>query len=643
MGYSISYGNTLLILNTSDLSAIELITSLEIPGFEGDYIEVDLLQYQNNQLFVTGLNHFGILDVSDRLNPILLQTYEGRLHDFQIIGYNLYFNEIPKLGEMKFSHWDMSNTSSPRIISNFTFAYDPNDKYNGAYDWAVYNDILYVTEYDSGCMIFNITSKERLDNISVYNAKMKKAVVYDNQLYISAYSQKLYRYSLDDPTQPQYNSSLSVYSDYFYFHDDYLITGPHDYYLYFIHLSKTMTVTNTFDTAEYYQNIQINGDMMIINYRMHGLELVDISNINSFTSLTRYDIPSNGYLATYSYNGYLYALHENQGLHIFNSNLELIRIIDIISGTSYYSPSSVYQWDNYLIISDDDTRIYDISDPYNLVLTTTLEVGLNFMDFDIENEILYGLDYKTIIIYDLSNLASPLLLAETNIRSDIENYGITDINYYQGNIYVATNSNEFLIISVSDPTAISFVSAQNIGISSKEIERIGHILIFAEDWGSRISFINLKDNYKFTTMTVSGKIIGMNTRWDNFVYVSSQNALTVINIHDLDNPKVEITKSTENFGNHISFDNNTIYLSADHLGIFTFTLDLENPGERTIGTSDSTISNSSEETSTTTTLTTTTNSINNTTENSTTKNTPFIGLLLGFSGVVILRKRNFRI
>ena len=210
-------------LNLYDETQQELtILSITPISYNGEHLNTQGIGRKDNYIYI-GCSGEGIMvvDISDPMNPIQVLTYDiqGFIRDLAVQGDYLYYVNIDG-----FYAYDISN---PLQLNQIGF-WNSN---NRAENFALYNGYAYVSDYDDGIKIFDLTDPSNLTPINTINLNSTSKIDIDpiirnDKLIISdKHWNEIMVYDLTDPTNPlmcsdcrwnKYTLDMELFGDYLY-------------------------------------------------------------------------------------------------------------------------------------------------------------------------------------------------------------------------------------------------------------------------------------------------------------------------------------------------------------------------------------------------------------------------------------------
>ncbi len=195
--------------------------------------------------------------------------------------------------------------------------------------------------------------------------------------------------------------------------------------------------------------LYINESLIILAKSIHGLEIIDCSNLSSINSVYTYTQTSCVMSLAFK-DSILYAADKFDGVHIFDlSDLSDIQYVNNI--TSAGSTHSLKIVDRFAFTASDSAgiKIYDLIDPVNPLEVGNFTDGSSFFELDVEDNFVYAIDDQyTFKVLNVSNISIPIKIGEFN-GSDYE-----DLVVQKSIAFISASSSGFSILNCTNPTTI---------------------------------------------------------------------------------------------------------------------------------------------------------------------------------------------
>lgn len=378
--YATSGHDLVTIDITNPYQPIE-IASLNISG--GIHIaKVD------NYLLVTKFSELKIINVSDPLNPILINTFQTNAESICSITATNTTAFVADLDSQKIIAINITNIENPEqigIISNYS-----NVGSGGKRIILDYNkpkqDILYCAEFRLGLFCFDVTNKSQPELIGSFDT---------NCLAWALDVEGEYAYICSRREFPYYPSRLEI-----------------------INITNTTnpTLVGKYDCLnDTIMDVKVSGGYAYLCLAGKGLRILDVHDPTNPVVVGNY---TDNFTVGFFYNLW------------YDAESQLC-----------YLPHPYY-----------DLLIIDCSDPSQPTLLSTFETWQSFLlnNVFLENNVAYLTSFASpgeIAIVDISNPQQPVLLSQKKV-GDV----INDIYVKEGRAYLTGLFDPLIILDVSDPT-----------------------------------------------------------------------------------------------------------------------------------------------------------------------------------------------
>ena len=227
----------------------------------------------------------------------------------------------------------------------------------------------------------------------------------------------------------------------------------------------------------------------------------------------------------------------------------------------------------YSASNNKNILIFDITQPLNSPLEIAEITGsVPLFDLELQNNILYVLNWKGFKFYDVNDPANPVLLAEKDVERNYKHFSIS------GNYAYAVAFNDSLYVwEMSDLNNTALVKIQPVEINTSNITVNGNYAYVTSPFGLKVVDITDPLNPSVLSSYSQG---GM-----DFVVDNNQGYLCMganyVHLFDVTDPANLIyinSISTEGPARHSAAENGKIYVAEDYQGVsITDVSDLNNP------------------------------------------------------------------
>jgi hypothetical protein len=460
-----------------------------------------------------------VIDISDLSTPSIVNTVDvDRIVNMDVSEQTLWCAR----GWDGISALDISDPENPVEI------FHREDDYY--YDVALKNDFLFTAHGDS-VKIFDINN---IQDPLLINAILSASSWYMTTLKIEddiafiAESSRLKIYDIQDPLTPVLlgdytNPGHGDINEIIYYQELILIAKSEDG-LELIDVSdlQNPTITGFRRTHDFVNGVAAKGEIAIVSRVSEGIQIIDVSNLNEPSLLGAYEF---GYTRNVSISG----------------NLAFIAS------------------DNY------DLSILDISDPYNTIILSNLDLDENPRKIDIMDNLVFLTQYyEGFKIIDVADPNIPVEIGSLKSTDRTE-----DISTFGNLACIAAWDEGLRIIDITDlenPVEIGFLA--DIGKSSA-VSTLENLVLVGNING-RVKMIDISDPVNPTE--ISEHNLG---RWikeikikNDLAYVSiGYGGLIVLNISDPQNP-IEIEEyNTWGYVHGAAIDGDYVYLADEDAGM----------------------------------------------------------------------------
>ncbi len=423
-------------------------------------------------------------------------------------------------------------------------------------------------------MTFNITDPSDLisiDNLTIPINTYSLALD-ENLAYIACRDDGLYIVDISDPTNlvlvSTYYSNLWIYDIAINGNNAYIsalhdgiisidITNPHN----IIELDRVETSGGAF-------SIKISGNLALVSSYNIGMYIYNITNPFNIMKLdVCYNV--NGHSNIAVFGDLVFASYSNSSYTYESAGICVYKVMQPTTFTLldlyiYYDPSGVEVIGDvaYVLTALGGLVTFDVSNPLNIQILDNITIGGEDSEYS-ENLVIDG---NTAYIANMHSIASINITNPSNLEildqyinsTTISEYAI-DLELSGDYLYVTNNVDGIIILDISDPSNITYISSCNTG-QAVGIELKGNILYVAENTYGILS-MDVSNPYSPTILdTVPSSNNPKDIEIDgNLAYVIGKN---VIEVYDISNPfnLIFISNYTEGLE-----DYNEIEISGDIL------------------------------------------------------------------------------
>lgn len=505
------------ILDVSNPANPEIISETFINSQAQDIV------IQDNIAFIGGLNCIDLFDISDLENLLPLST-------IQIYGCVSVAINNEKLyaacGQSGIYFIDISNPQSPIIEAHY-----------GEYWRSILIDVVwpaaYVDNYENAINIFNIEDINNIELVGVIPSYTDQFIISENKIYTNAEQNYINVFDISNPLEPIQLSSLEGVGSPLTVDENVLYTRGNGIDVFYINENFELSPLGLYDSWAAIEGFEVSNGIAFNITKREGLQILDFSDqieekcIGSCELFNINEIP----ICPVDIN-----LFEDALYVAYDSN-EMAGIIDI---SNYENP--IYQqfpnqdnqlrsftlWNDVLFAKDwFNIFTYDLSNPFEPQLLETFECIQGSNTLLTMADILIEFDYSEIKLYSIN---SSTQISEIGLYNDIghktafeaKNGFIYYVIYQEGikiidienperidfypieefiggmkindNILYVSSENEILLLDITDPTSIEFVSSIQPHEDSEFIAPViidGNDLIIADTSWNEVSVYDI--------------------------------------------------------------------------------------------------------------------------------------------------------
>ncbi|MDC0145605.1 hypothetical protein OAI93_03305 [bacterium] len=320
-------------------------------------------------------------------------------------------------------------------------------------------------------------------------------------------------------------------------------------------LSLNLTLTDYHDPqANHILDAEVYENTLIISAMVQGIEFYDISNGGQLNHIDHFSLGQQGKAnCVEAIDNYAYFTSKN-GLYVVDiSNPSNPQSLGRVNGTSNFILENLDADANMLAVAahEDGVFLYDISDPENLQLRSTISTN-NAWGVRLKDGYAYIADDLFVKIYDISNNSNPIFINQLETSNAVKDIALTN-----SFMYVALGSDGVNIYDFSNPENPIFLDNYNTNTLANRISPFEDKLAVS-DWddvdilkwdgtslnrlgykntGNRTMAIATKDNYIYSAEwasvqafefgEVSGADVDLSTLELNYPYVENGDSFSL--------------------------------------------------------------------------------------------------------------------
>ena len=540
LDWSSTNGGGIAIVDVSDVE-----NPVEMGYFEGED-NVDALEVVGDYVYI-GYSYMGlsVLNVSNPTDPVEIFNSDipDDIQDICIDGDYAYLASL----EGEFTIADISNPENVRFISQMNFTgFNRSVVVSGNY--------AYLGRDDELCII-NVSDPLNPVLVNRMNpgGDSYALAISGNYLYTALWWAGVHSLDISDPVNPQLVGYAfgNAYDLVVAGNTAYVVGGYQTLKILDISDPSHLTTLSLFDTASDMNEIVFGGDHIFAAYDTDGLEIIDVSNpTNPFEVVSyepNYEIRDVALVGNYA----MIANQENGLMVVDVSNPANMLYAANLSGFSAYSIMICGEY--AYMRSSDVTQVLAINEPTNPRVEGEVDFDGAICCVDEVNHRLYvASENADLAIFDNTSATNPYILGTYWLQGGAYDDAWFNDIAVEGNLLYAVATywewgeggclgDSLLILDITDPTNLVFVSMNNLGGSSTQIEvRDNLAYIGAEDPMLRI--IDISDPIRpglISSLEYPGFAQKMILDGDYVYLLSSYNVnLRIINISDPDNPEL---------------------------------------------------------------------------------------------------------
>ena len=502
------------ILDVSNPTNPELISETYINSQAQDIV------VQNNIAYIGGSNRIDLFDVSnlDNLLPLSTIPVDSYCVSLSVKNEKLY----AACGQGGIYFIDVSNPQSPIIEAHY-----------GEYWRSILINVVwpaaYVQNYENGINIFNIEDINNIELVDVIPSYTDYFIINENKMYTNAEQNYINVFDLSNPLEPIQLTSLEGAGCPLAVDENVLYTRGNGIDFFQIEENFELSHLGMYDSWAIVEGFEVSEGIAFNITRWEGLQILDISDPIEEKCIGSCELP----IFTTGMNLYENAVYLN---YEYN---EMAGIIDI---SNYENP--IYQqfpnqddqivsftlWNEVLFAKDwFSIFTYDLSNPLEPQLLGTFESVSGSDMLLTMDDMLIEFDHSEIKLYSINNSTQ---ISEIRSYDDVgyktafeakngfiyyviyqEGIKIINIEYPEiidfypienfiggmkidDNILYVSADNEIILLDITDPTSIEFVTSIQPYEDSEFIAPVitnGNDLIIADASWNEISVYNISN------------------------------------------------------------------------------------------------------------------------------------------------------
>ncbi len=499
------------ILDVSNPANPEIISETFINSLAQDIV------IQDNIACIGGLNSIDLFDISDLENLLLLSTIPvNSCISISINNEKLY----AACGQSGIYFIDISNPHSPIIEAHY-----------GEYWRSILIDVVwpaaYVDNYENAINIFNIEDINNIELVGVIPSYSDHFIISENKMYTNAEQNCINVFDLSNPLNPIQLSSLEGVGSPLAVDENVLYTRGNGIDVFQINDNFELSPLGMYDDWTAIEGFEVSNGIAFNITRGEGLQILDLSDQIEEKCIGNCGLP----IFPVEMNLYENAIYLNYDYN------EMAGIIDI---SNFENP--IYQqfpnqddelisftlWNDVLFANDwFNIHSYNLSNPFEPQLLETFECISGSDMLLTMDDMLIEFDYSEIKLYSINNSTQ---ISEIGLYNDvgyktafeakngfiyytINHLGIKiididnpeRIDYYpiegfiggmkiNDNILYVSADNEIILLDITDPTSIEYVTSIQPHEDSEFIAPViidGNDLIIADTSWNEVSVYDI--------------------------------------------------------------------------------------------------------------------------------------------------------
>lgn len=367
--------------------------------------------------------------------------------------------------------------------------------------------------------------------------------------FVSNASAALYVYNLSNPTTPTRSLvgiggtgcyEFEIYGDYAY-----MPTGGSLVIVSLASPSSPVVVNTITPGGMTFYGIEIVGNKAILSNASNGYRTYDLSNLTNPSQTGSFVATANNYRKTISNGSYLYTMDPNLGLLIHNvsdPNNIVFYARSSLGGGPLGSAGVVKN--GYLYIMDGFYfSVYDYSSPSfpKLLGSSYNSPPISGGDIEVIGNYAYAAGGSVYLkVFDISNPSNPQLVTTLNPGSSVKGIAVKDKN-----LFVVDGSLTLYSISVSNPSAPSTLSSISVSAvhTANQIQISGNYGFVANGLGGMavVNLANPSSMSVVTSLPTTGVVLDIQVQ-GNYAYLAA--GVQGLLIVDISNPTSPSTVGT---------------------------------------------------------------------------------------------------
>ncbi|MCB2211101.1 T9SS type A sorting domain-containing protein [bacterium] len=229
---------------------------------------------------------------------------------------------------------------------------------------------------------------------------------------------------------------------------------------------------------------------------------------------------------------------------------------------SFGNPSKMMAYGDYLLHAGaySGVSVLDVSNPLNPVLVTEIEGGRTVQQFAVHEHYLYLVfsGFRPLVVYDLSDITQPVLLAELNYMP----WAPDVLEVINGHLFMIEYNQGLWVYDLANPTAPQVVY-QNGSFYFQELSVSGDILYGIQDNGSSIAALDISNLSQIHELDHQLAYSTYHlTSVPGVVYLTAGSEIGLIDATDPTNLGTPVYQDLDRFAAELLVTNNTLVVGG---------------------------------------------------------------------------------